>query len=97
MIPSSKGGNISFENGYYHINWRQWDLELGSFIHQVEEWTTWTEDDSGHKTITHKKDKNLTTRMEIAYIREQGWLNRCDGNIIFSYDSIAEGNAGSVF
>jgi hypothetical protein len=90
-IPSSKGGSIHYENGYYNIYWYQWDRELESFIHQVEEWITWMEDVSGDKTVIHKKDKNLTNQTEIYYIREQGWNYRCDGKVILSYDSITEG------
>jgi hypothetical protein len=90
-IPSSKDGYIGRENGYYTIYWNNWDKDLEQFNNHAEEWLIWTEDDSGHKNIIHKKGKDLSTQIEFDYIREQGWTYRCNGDIDLAYDLIAEG------
>jgi len=90
-IPSSKGGSITNENGWYTIYWDNWDEELGLFTYQAEEWLTWSENDTGRITTIHRKGWDISSQSEFDYIQEQGWSKRCDGNIDFSYDQIIEG------
>jgi hypothetical protein len=92
-IPNYMHGHYYSDTLSYYSYKYLWDENQGQYSVSHEEWITTVQNENGRTTTSIQQGYDLNTPYNYDFTREYGWVNRCDGNIQVSYDSLVAGQS----